>query len=461
MPFITDISNADRASIIETIKQIKKKHLLHNRWINLSNRYRKDTLNFIDIDRPNRIKQKQLREYIASSSILFCSDGWINFSRSIESLLNGDVANAIHLAYYAEIKAVMSILASEGIGVFNSRHYYVDNTKRVLEISEKCKTHDFIPRAIIEWGNLPKSESLFKSLSYNALPFSRWFDASPYNIIASPQIIATAWIKEYSIDLSYISEDHVLRNEMSYRPHEFSIDFNVNIFQPALAFVKELWKIIEPDGTNSFSILDRHLLRLAIEKLYISQTTPKRRLSPTAYDDFVTAIFSNLGISTSSYLFQFITRKVEKNDLDLFEYAKKRPLRNRMVNINGNNKKHFYRKNNFYELEDLYGIISRTFILMRLSLSSASTILKSSTISINDLAFWLNNLGTSFGVDINLPGTNMADLFVSVKDSLDNIDTIDSMIASPTLHDAHQNSISDEFKILNQFQRAFFWGISS
>ncbi|MBI2427811.1 MAG: hypothetical protein HYV29_03280 [Ignavibacteriales bacterium] len=335
----------------------------------------------------------------------------------------------------------------------------MNNTKQVLPISDRSQTHKFIPKAIIEWAKLPKSESLFKQLVYNNFSFSRWFDASPYRVMAVSQRIATSWFDEYSLDLNYIERDHILRNEMSYRPQGFAIDFNNNAFQTTLSFVKDLWKISEPDSSNAFSILDRHLLRLGIEKLYHSQTTPLRKLDSSVYTKFVMDIFDNLGISTSNHLFQFIIRRVEPNDLDLFSYAKQGPYRKR---INSNNNPSYYRKNQYYSLNDVFGILSRTFILMRFSLSMANGLLNNSTITKNDIGFWLNNLGRNFGISNNLSNTtNLTDLYTSVKDSMESIETIDTIVASPTLLDAHNNSVSDEFKFLIQFQRAFFWGITN
>ena len=68
------------------------------------------------------ITNNEINTYISASSISHLIDSWGYLSGAISSLLNGNKPIAIHLAYYSELRAVMSFLASEGIGVFNNQH---------------------------------------------------------------------------------------------------------------------------------------------------------------------------------------------------------------------------------------------------------------------------------------------------------------------------------------------------
>ena len=69
-----------------------------------------------DIDGP------KLGEYIACSAPLHLADGWNYLSRAFDAACRGDRSSAYHLAYYGELRATMSLLATEGIGIFNRRH---------------------------------------------------------------------------------------------------------------------------------------------------------------------------------------------------------------------------------------------------------------------------------------------------------------------------------------------------
>ena len=67
----------------------------------------------------NAIPHQQRIEAIAISAPLHCVDGWSYASRAIASLLAGDGHAARHLAYYAQLRAGLSLLANLGVGIFN------------------------------------------------------------------------------------------------------------------------------------------------------------------------------------------------------------------------------------------------------------------------------------------------------------------------------------------------------
>jgi hypothetical protein len=69
---------------------------------------------------------RHLAQYIAASSILHCADGWSYLGRAINCLLKGDPHRVVHLAYYAELRAALSLLASEAIGVFSRNNFVID-----------------------------------------------------------------------------------------------------------------------------------------------------------------------------------------------------------------------------------------------------------------------------------------------------------------------------------------------
>ena len=56
----------------------------------------------------------KIGEYIASSAPLHLADGWNYLSRAFDAACRGDRGAAYHLSYYAELRAAMSLLATEG-----------------------------------------------------------------------------------------------------------------------------------------------------------------------------------------------------------------------------------------------------------------------------------------------------------------------------------------------------------
>jgi hypothetical protein len=68
----------------------------------------------------------QIIRVLAASAPNHCMDGWSYVSRSLSSLLAGDPHAARHLAYYAQLRAALSLLANLGVGVVDGINFAVD-----------------------------------------------------------------------------------------------------------------------------------------------------------------------------------------------------------------------------------------------------------------------------------------------------------------------------------------------
>jgi len=109
---------------------IKGSYLTHNRVIDLNNPFLADTDLAIRNHRNSSriISIDEARTFIAASSLSHSLDGWGYLAHAVESLLKGDKGIAVHLAYYAELRATMSFLACEGIGALNHLHFCTDSS---------------------------------------------------------------------------------------------------------------------------------------------------------------------------------------------------------------------------------------------------------------------------------------------------------------------------------------------
>lgn len=122
-----------RSHVVDTLGGMRR-YIKANRWVSKTNRYSSNPIAKIRLDNKVRtIKEpKHLSQYIAASSLLHATDGWSYLGRSLLSLLRGDPHRCRHLAYYAELRAAMSLLATEGIGVFRNRHFVINGPNSVL-----------------------------------------------------------------------------------------------------------------------------------------------------------------------------------------------------------------------------------------------------------------------------------------------------------------------------------------
>ena len=202
------------------------------------------------------VPAQDIVEIIAVRGPLHTIDGWSYLGRAISALLAGQPHAARHLAYYAELRAGLSILASAGIGVFNHRNVVVE-ANGTLHTLQSLGTHTMVWTALVEWAAQPHSLSqLIKPIQLagsSLLTLFREFFPGEASTAAGRLMI------EWGFDLQQGSADRDERNWSSYQPTAFSALSTT----PAqdLAFLGMFWNALRPNAVE----LNRHLLRNLLE----------------------------------------------------------------------------------------------------------------------------------------------------------------------------------------------------
>jgi hypothetical protein len=245
-------------------------------WLDFGNRYRMTCTQTFegDIKRAtnkgkalSRRKHKDLTAYVGASAPAHIIDGWSFLGRSVDCALRGDTYSAAHFAYYAELRAAMGLLASEGVGIFNSKHAVVGTSgtasfpKKPPFAKNKEGTHRVVWPVLSFWSSLRRSSELLDELIQpEQVRISKWLNV--LNSQVAIRAVGQSWLNSWGLDLKTISDDHDVRNLASYRPSEFRLT-------PATAavdiatFVSALWLLFEPGADRRFHGIERHLLRSA------------------------------------------------------------------------------------------------------------------------------------------------------------------------------------------------------
>lgn len=262
------ISQASASSIETALNKIRL-NWTNSRWLLPQNRYSKNCVKRIKSEKEHSrpIRHRHLGEYIAASCLAHCVDGWSFLGRGIEAHLKGDPDVARHLGYYAELRAAMSLLASEGIGVFDRIHFIVDGRMKCRRLHNESATHEFVWDALEHWTKTPRAaELIFKVIQPGGLPLSDWLN----HFAAAPgfqEILAKVWLFQWGLDLERLRTDRIARNSSSYRPTAFADSRAINI-RDALRFVRSFWEICEPIESIRFPLLDRQILRLSLDFIF-------------------------------------------------------------------------------------------------------------------------------------------------------------------------------------------------
>jgi hypothetical protein len=202
------------------------------------------------------VAAQDLIEIIAVRGPLHAVDGWCYLGQALNALLAGQPHAARHLAYYAELRAALSILASAGIGIFNRRNVVVDATGGLHPLGD-AGTHDMAWAALSEWASLPHSlEHLITPVRFAGTsimePVLEFFPSGA-------AMAGGALMLEWGFDLQQGAVDRDERNWSSYQPTSFSALST----SPAndMQFLRMFWTALRPNGVG----LERHLLRILLE----------------------------------------------------------------------------------------------------------------------------------------------------------------------------------------------------
>ena len=336
----------------------------------------------------------RLAEYVACSAPLHLADGWNFLSRAFDSALHGDRSSAIHLAYYAELRASMSLLATEGIGVFNNRHYAFDDQMNTIQL--KGKTHDATWDLLCAWADDAQSSArLLNLISIENRSLADWLELA--GVVAPTQHqIAREWLRTWSVDLDVFSRDQKWRNEMSYRPTRIlsrrlrPVSVELELIEPLYS----TWEELQPIGPGVLTMLDVSLLRRALSSVVTQGQCNYGTLAATIRS--LTRVDQPLTNSTyMSLQYQSASAKM------LFGAAKRKSHVDRAATP----------------------VIARALLMLRLASAATSVLLSDANISRSDLEFWLDPLGADHGLwesinDVQAFEDLMAEVWTA-KDSAD------------------------------------------
>lgn len=292
---------ASSTAIQEAMSRLRKQ-FEHGVWLSSDNPYRTDAVEGIRKAQEGQ-RDDQLVEYIAVSSILHCFDGWSFIGRAFDADMAGSPDIAKHLGYYAELRAAMSVLASQGVGVFVGRHVAVDKDGRIAVVRHEGGTHGFVWPALEQWTNQRGASVLFDIIEPAGVPLSTWFTEFASGR-GNQRAVAVGLMKRWGLDLKLLSADHDARNAASYRPNALAAAVPRRITD-VVRSLSDFWSLCEPGTAGRLRVFDDHLLGQSLEWLFTSLHPDGRSTHEdlVEFADRPEGMFDGLGLSESSRAF--------------------------------------------------------------------------------------------------------------------------------------------------------------
>jgi hypothetical protein len=179
---------------------------------------------------------------LAAESLVHATEGWRFLSSALTALLAHSEKQALHFAYYAELRAVVSILASYGLRVRYPHSSYLEVGGSEQIPSWKSEgTHRLVWRLWSDWALTTPAEALFlDGLRVHPAVSLRHFKDAISQVSASANL--TAWARDLQLD-----HEHTARNNASYEAG-YSRE-NLSFMDSAdFDFVRNLWALAEPSA---------------------------------------------------------------------------------------------------------------------------------------------------------------------------------------------------------------------
>jgi hypothetical protein len=354
--------------------------------------------------------ERDLARYIAVSAILHAGDGWSYLGNAVLAMLKGDPHRAQHLAYYAELRAAMSLLATQGVGVFKNQHLVIGAKNKVTKVVNGGRTHDFSWDALEVWSHKQDSAALFRNIVRpQGITLEEWLH--PGGGGAAVAARARDWLRQWGMDLRIARDDRDERNESSYRPDGVPDAWSINA-SDTLKFIDDVWSSCEPGSTSRFETIDRHILRIAVESLYYARTGNKASGADSGFVQHVDKIVRAQSLSPpiSAEWNKFLLRQKEAVDLTVLQWSAVDPP------APGN--RHL-------------GTFSRATLLLRVASGATVQLFKAAGIDGNKVGFWWEEVGTSRGFwEGSFPFTELVDLWADVDPALKNLRAFASTVSA-------------------------------
>lgn len=234
---------------------------------------------------------------LAAEQLIHLIEGWRYIASATNAILSHAGDQTLHLAYYAELRAAMSLFSWSGIRVKQHGYYYLDSKGQEKKLDNQ-KTHAAVWGLWKEWVKRPDAMSLFSD-SIRLHP-----SVSLGDVVGSVRYVNTsATLSNWGIDLWDATRDHSARNIASYEAKLASKPL-VAMEKRDVDLVLDLWRLFLSDGSSlSFdAALINYIVADAVPKLIQqSQNDPK----PTEQDqltDIAISIAASTGVEEADIL---------------------------------------------------------------------------------------------------------------------------------------------------------------
>ena len=410
------LSRASRTTISAAMGQLPITSESSPRWLETGHRYGEPDISRVlrQDTQAETIDGWALAQRIAASLPSHVLDGWSLLGRAVHCLIKGDTRAAVHLGYYAELRAAVAIVASEGIAIFDRQHFIVtpEGTAHRLRTDDGDPTESGTHRALWPvydwWVQQPAAVALItRVIEPSGKAIYEWFN-EPSRDELSVASATRQWLNEWGLDLKRMSQDRDARNASSYGPSALhgwqTIDHAESVRR-----VVELWTMFDPTGHSKFEQIDRLVLRNIFLRTFRNQTT--RQLGSNKWN-----------IEIGRFVDRFLDGHAENHYVQMDRANWRRFLIEPEGDGSASLLTYASRSSNSNAADFPIEMLSRAALLLRLASGSCGIHLINANAHWESLTFWLHAIGARRGFwELSWYPDDPIELWEDIREILDDI----------------------------------------
>lgn len=175
--------------------------------------------------------------FVAAEQLVHLLDGWKYVSAAFNAYLTNSRSAGTHFAYYAELRAALSLFAGSGIRVNQSDSYFLDSGGTKHQIVGDTRTHSITWKI---WQNWIKRLDAIELLTKHV----RLITGVTLGDFAGAGNVLSFVLQNWGYDLFYLARDHRARNTASYEP---AVNTPLRGMEdPEAALIKRIWTLLLP-----------------------------------------------------------------------------------------------------------------------------------------------------------------------------------------------------------------------
>ncbi|MBG6056459.1 hypothetical protein IWX81_002897 [Salinibacterium sp. CAN_S4] len=419
----------------------------NSEWLPASHKVGKNPRSVREAPPHSPRRAKPIAEYVAASVPLHVADSWTYFGRAMSAVSSGAIEVAQHLLYYSELRAMHALLFRHGVVLLNKKNFVLTTTGTVnIPFPTSAKymaenAHQSIWVLFRHWTKMQASAAFYsKTIQLRGEPLSKWAAERPLQ--SSLKSVIGPLMERWGMDVARFSNDRELRNQLSYNPTR--IQLTPTGMTPAYVadLFQQVWMLLEPEPSNAFEALDRHIMRDTFEA-FVTQDHKSRQISvPNQY-----------GTMNEYWVEKVLGLGSAKSVANFFDDPAAQPgpaiLSDAGRDLSG-----------LDLTKQLTGMIGRSLVLLRFATGASRDLLTESGCSTSQVDFWLEDMLTLHGIQPPA-GTprNYLDLYDGIRDMVDDIGILESE-TDPANLAMITEVLAEQFQTLSGFERVPAWAVA-